>query len=366
MPPEQKNPDAQPVLAALTVQAVAHAVVEPHAKGLQLCATPAVHETPLHVPAGVNTPVAVAHEAALQLTPQEPQFWGVLSDDSQPAAVVQSPNPVLQVCTHVPVVQLPVAPGALVHGVLHTPQLVLVRMLVSQPRFPLPEQCPKPVAHDAVGMEQTPSLHCTEAPALTFGSEPQLKPHDPQFSGSFWRSTHLVVQRSGAGETQLDEHVGAPVVVEQSAVGATQLLVQLPQVAGVLRFVSQPRSGLPPQWANPETHDVGGMEQTPERHWTVAPDLTLGSAPQLWPQDPQFAPSELKSTQRDPHRLGDGATQLDEQAGAPVVVEQRPVGATQAVPHLPQLVMVERLVSQPSSGSVEQWANPVVQALGGT
>jgi hypothetical protein len=62
------------------------------------------------------------------------------------------------------------------------------------------------------------------------GSAPQLKPQVPQLSGSVLRSTHLVVQRSGAGATQLDEHTGAPVVVEQSAVGAVHLVVQLPQV----------------------------------------------------------------------------------------------------------------------------------------
>ena len=40
-----------------------------------------------------------------------------------------------------------------------------------------------------------------------------------------------MVHRSDAGDTQLDEQVGTPVVVEQSPVGATQALVQLPHVA---------------------------------------------------------------------------------------------------------------------------------------
>jgi hypothetical protein len=92
----------------------------------------------------------------------------------------------------------------------------------------------------------------------------------------------------------------------------------------------------------------------------------LGNAAQSWPHDPQFAESDLKSTHRAPHRSGAGATQLDEQVGAPVVVEHSAVGAVHAVPHLPQFVVVVRLVSQPSSDLVEQWANPVVQALGGT
>ena len=143
-------------------------------------------------------------------------------------------------------------------------------------------------------------------------------------------------------------------------------MVQLPQVFGLVKLDSHPRSGLPEQCAKPERQEVGGIEQTPEIHCVVAPDLTLGSAPQLWPQEPQFAGSDWKSTQRLPHRLGEGATQLEEQAGAPVVVEQSPVGETHAVPHLPQFVVVVRLASQPSSGLVEQCANPVTQALGGT
>ena len=57
------------------------------------------------------------------------------------------------------------------------------------------------------------------------------------------------MQRSGVGLTQLDEQTGKPVVGDgaQFAVGATHLVVQLPQVAGRLRLVSQPRLPLPEQ-----------------------------------------------------------------------------------------------------------------------
>ncbi len=265
----------------------------------------------------------------------------------------------------VPVVVEQSAVGA-THWLVQLPQVAGTLRLVSQPRLPLPEQCAKPATHDAAGIEHTPLTHWTEAPGLTLGSAPQLKPQLPQLAGSVLRSTHLVEHRSGAGATQLDEHIGAPLVVEHSAVGAAHFVVQLPQVDGLLRLASQPRSELPAQWANPDAQDVGGTEQTPLWHCTVAPGLTLGSAPQSWPQDPQLAGSDLKSTQRDPHRSGEGATQLDEQAGAPVVVEHSAVGATHVVPHLPQLAGVARLVSQPSSDLVEQWANPVAHALGGT
>jgi hypothetical protein len=61
--------------------------------------------------------------------------------------------------------------------------------------------------------------------------------------------------------------------------------------------------------------------------------LTLASVVQLWPQAPQLVRSESRSTHFEPHKSGDGVAQLDEQAGAPVVVEHRAVGAAQALPH---------------------------------
>lgn len=66
------------------------------------------------------------------------------------------------------------------------------------------------------------------------------------------------------------------------------------------------------------------------------------------------------------HRVGAGATQLDEHAGAPVVVEQRPVGGVHFVPQPPQFAVPVRSVSHPSSGFVEQCANPDTHALAGT
>ena len=239
-------------------------------------------------------------------------------------------------------------------ALVQLPQVAGWLRLVSQPALPEPVQWANPDAHDVEGIEHTPFTQLTVAPGLTLGSAPQLNPQLPQLSGSLFRSTHFVLHRSGAGATQLDEHHGAPLVVEQSPVGDTHFVVQLPQVFGLVKLDSQPRSGLPEQCAKPERQEVGGIEQTPEIHCVVAPDFTLGSAPQLWPQDPQFAGSDWKSTQRLPHRSGEGATQLDEHAGAPVVVEQSPVGATHAVPHLPQFVVDVRLASQPSSALVEQ------------
>jgi hypothetical protein len=72
-------------------------------------------------------------------------------------------------------------------------------------------------------------------------------------------STHLDVQRVGVGAVQLDEQAGSPAVVEQIPVGATHLFVQLPQVEGAVRSVSQPSSARIEQCANPEVQTVGGI-----------------------------------------------------------------------------------------------------------
>jgi hypothetical protein len=179
------------------------------------------------------------------------------------------------------------------------------------------------------------------------------------------RSTHFVVHRSGDGATQLDEQVGTPVVVEHSAVGATQVLVQLPQVADKLRLVSQPALPVPVQWANPDAHDAAGIEHTPLTQLTVAPCLTLGKAPQLKPQLPQLSGSFCRSTHFVLHRSGEGATQLDEHMAAPLVVEQSPVGDEHLIVQLPQVFGLVKLDSQPRSGLPAQCANPDTHAVGG-
>jgi hypothetical protein len=85
----------------------------------------------------------------------------------------------------------------------------------------------------------------------------------------------------GAGLIQLDEQAGVLLVVEQSAVGATQAFPHWPQFVGWVRSVSQPSSGFAVQWVNPAVHADAGMEQMPA--WQVipvTPGLTLGSPEQ--------------------------------------------------------------------------------------
>jgi hypothetical protein len=85
---------------------------------------------------------------------------------------------------------------------------------------------------------------------------------------------------------------------------------------------------------------------------------------QLCPQVPQLTGSVLVSTQVEPQGSGFGALQDDEQAGVLPAVEHRPVGLTHCFEQLPQVSGFVRSVSQPSSGVVVQWPNPVTQPAG--
>jgi hypothetical protein len=78
-----------------------------------------------------------------------------------------------------------------------------------------------------------------------------------QFLGSDFVSTHFELQRSGVGAVQLDEHLATPPIVVQSPSGGAQVIVQLPQVEGRVKSVSQPSLGSIVQCPKPLTHAEG-------------------------------------------------------------------------------------------------------------
>src|SRR5262245_6316794 len=171
----------------------------------------------------------------------------------------------------------------------------------------------------------------------------------------------------GVEPVQLGTHMNGELAVEHTGAVAGQALAQLPQVRASVRFASQPSSACAEQWAYPETQAAAGMEQTRlTQRIPVAPGLTLGSVVQSWPQLPQLLGSDARSTHFVVQRSGEGAMQLDEQVGAPVLVEQSAVGAVHCRPQAPQLAGRVRSVSQPSSARVEQCAKLETQALAGT
>ena len=108
--------------------------------------------------------------------PHAPQWAAVLSGVSQPAALVQSPNPLLQDATlQVPVAQLAVAFGC-VQATPQPPQLLLVLVAVSHPSVSLVpvEQLAYPAAQADCGTTQPPEpLHETLAPDFRCGSAVQ-------------------------------------------------------------------------------------------------------------------------------------------------------------------------------------------------
>jgi hypothetical protein len=79
----------------------------------------------------------------------------------------------------------------------------------------------------------------------------------PQFFGSAFVSTHFESQRSGVGIAQLDEHLATPPIVVQSPRGGVQVIVQLPQLEGRVKSVSQPSFGSMVQCPKPLTHADG-------------------------------------------------------------------------------------------------------------
>lgn len=199
----------------------------------------------------------------------------------------------------------------------------------------------------------------------------QSRPQEPQFRGSVRVSVQLVPQRLGVGAMQLDEHVGTPVIDEQSPVGATHRLVQLPQVAGKVKLVSQPSLGFDEQCPNPLTHADGCTTHAPATHWTAGatdPALTLGSSVQskVEPHPPQFCGSRCVSTHLEPQRFGVEPAQLGTQVKGVVDVEHTDAVAGHAFAQLPHVRGSVRFASHPSSGCVEQWANPDTHALAGT
>jgi len=202
---------------------------------------------------------------------------------------------------------------------------------------------------------------------LTLGNAVQSWLQAPQLVGSDFRSTHLVVHKSGEGDAQLDEQVKVVPFIEQSAVGATQVFPHAPQLDCVLRSVSQPSSGRVEQCPKPEAQAAAGTTQAPELHVTpVAPGLTFGSVVQSWPQVPQFFGSDFKSTQVETQTSGVGAAQLAEHCGPVAVDAHKDTVDAHFMPQLPQVCESSKLVSQPSSALDEQWPYPDVQAEAGT
>ncbi len=154
---------------------------------------------------------------------------------------------------------------------------------------------------------------------------------------------------------------------EQSAVGAVQVLPQVPQLSGVLMLVSQPSSARVEQCAKPGEHAEAGTLHTPALQVIpVAPDATFGSAVQSCPQAPQLSGLVAKSTQLLPQAFGVDVGQVETHCGPLAPAAHFGAAVVHFCVQLPQLCASSSEVSQPSSARDEQCAKLARQAVGGT
>lgn len=113
----------------------------------------------------------------------------------------------------------------------------------------------------------------------------QAVPQAPQLFESFVVSVHFW-SHAVVPDAQLAAHVPDA----HSGSASTQAVVQLPQVAALVRSASQPSFGSPLQSANPAAHDDAGTTQAPAVH-DVEP-VTCASEVQSLLHVPQWAGSE--------------------------------------------------------------------------
>jgi hypothetical protein len=146
------------------------------------------------------------------------------------------------------------------------------------------------------------------------------------------------------------------------------IILQPPQVAGLVRSVSQPSSGLVEQWPNPLAQPAGWIAHAPAVHCTAgarALRFTFGKALQSWLHEPQFLGSVSLLVQLVPHTSGEVPLQEGRHMADAPCWAHKGVAPLHTSVQLPQLVGAARSASQPSFGLVEQWPCPGVQALAG-
>jgi hypothetical protein len=350
--------------------------------------SPVAH-TLLHTPRLHAVPVR-------QVTPQPPQLalsFVVLV--SQPLAALrsQSAKPALQVPTaQAPVAQVGVA-LATVQARPQAPQLVTVRVLVSQPLSTSRSQSAKPEAQLSaqfpvlqVGValavlqasRQAPQC-CAEVLRLVSQPLAALPSQSPkpalQLARPHTAPTQLATPLAGVGQARLQApqwRTSARVSTQallHSTVGAVHEVMQVPllhtcpapqarpqapQFAGSLAMGrSQPLAALPSQFAKPEAQTT---VHAPDWQTPVA----LGRV-QLTPQLPQFEALAATLTSQPfagaPSQSAKPALQVKLQA-PPWQVDDALARAGHALPHAPQVAGDSMLASQPLAGLRSQSANP--------
>jgi hypothetical protein len=243
----------------------------------------------------------------------------------------------------------------LVHAVPHAPQLVSELSCVSQPLLGMLSQLSKPVLH-------APIAHAPLVQAAVALAKEQATLQAPQLVVVLMaRSQPLAGDPSQSSNPALHAVMSHPVIVQvaiATLASVAQLLPQLPQLAGVLMFTSQPLVGVMSQSRNPAPHV---NEQLPLLQPAPVvfglPVQSLAQVPQLAGSDrfvSQLVLSLLQSSCVDAHV---STKQMPvAQVGVALAIEQ-------VVPHVPQDVSVRVLASHPSEASPLQFANPVLHVI---
>jgi hypothetical protein len=183
--------------------------------------------------------LTVALGRAAHALPQAPQLDR--SDVRLTHAIPQRVSPLMQPLTHVPLVvlQMGVAPE---HARPHAPQFIAVLSDVSQPLAMLPSQLAKSALHDP--MRQAPPAHAAVPLAIA-----QALPHAPQLATSVAVSTHAPPQRV-CPEGHPVPHAPPP----QMGVAPLQRRPHIPQWVSLLSGVSQPLAAIMSQSPKPAWH----------------------------------------------------------------------------------------------------------------
>ena len=286
-------------------------------------------------------------------TPQAPQLVSELSGVSQPLASTPSQlaNPASQPAVwQVPLAQVSAA-LARAHSMLHSPQSVSVRRLVSQPLLSMPSQLDHPALQ--LRMPQVPEPQV----ALALARE-QVVPQVPQLA----RVVVGVSQPLAVLLSQFSKPVSqptnwqVPVAQVSPAPGRLQVTPQAPQLARVVVGVSQPLLSMPSQLDHPALQEL--MAQIPLEQ--LADAL---AREQVVPQVPQSVRVRMLVS----HPLRSLSSQSSNPA-AQVATRQTPVEhsptpelGVQATPQAPQLKLVLSGVSHPLAALPSQFDQPALQ-----
>lgn len=283
--------------------------------------------------------------ASAQVVPQLPQSLSVLSGVSQPLAwsPSQLPQPTLQLTTrHAPVLQLPVAfAGA--HGVLQSPQFVLVFVGVSQPGAEV--QSARPIAQP-VGTH-TPVAQDALAPgrlqATSHAAQSVLVRSE--------RSQPLAATPSQSAKSERVQLTTRQAPVEHSpiAFAGAHGAPQAPQSALVVVLVSQPLIGLPSQSARRGSHE-------PTRQVPLEQSPMPNAGLQVLPHAPQWVSVFSGVSQPSAGSPLQSPKPASHTATSQVPVEQSPVAfaGSHAMKQPPQWTSVLVRVSHPFARSSSQ------------